>query len=205
MELDELKNLWKKQDQNFRPRDEAELSAMLKGKSKSIVSKLKRNIWIELVLTCTVGIILLFYASTVARSTMKIVSMTIIVAFVGYSVYYIKKLMLLKSFETNSGNIRSSLEQLIKRLSSYLKYYRMSFTILYPAYFVLGVVLGGLEQGGTDRFFEVFTEKKTLITLSILALVFYFSATWLVGWLLKKLYGNHLDKLKALLIDLERE
>jgi hypothetical protein len=204
MELDELKNLWKKQDQHFRHRDEAELSAMLKGKSKSIVAKLKRNIWIELVVTVVVGAVLI-YAYAAARSSMKIVSIAIVIAFVGYSVYYVKKLMLLQTFEATSGNIRSSLEQLVKSLSSYLKYYRLSFTILYPAYFVLGVILGGLERGGTERFFEILTEKKTLLVIAALAVVFFFSATWLVSWLLKKLYGNHLDKLKALLTDLDRE
>jgi hypothetical protein len=32
--------------------------------------------------------------------------------------------------------------------------------------------------------------------------IFYVASTWAVRWLLRKLYGDHLDKLKALVNDL---
>jgi hypothetical protein len=204
MELDELKSLWKKQGDSFRPRNEMEIAAMLNGRSKSIITKLKRSVWFELSFTLIAGIALLAYAVTLEASALKNISISILVVFVGYTIYYIKKLILLSRFNTSGNNIRSNLENLINNLSDYLKYYKRSYTILYPVYFFLGVIFGGLEQG-SDHFFEILAEPRTIAILSALALGFYFTTTWLVNWLLKKLYGNHLEKLKSLLNDIHDE
>jgi hypothetical protein len=204
MELEELKSLWKKQENSFRPRNEIEIAGMLNGTSKSIVSKLKRNVWLELTFTLLAGLALLIYAATLEASPLKKISIAILLVFVGYTGYYVKKLMLLSRFNTSGQDIRTNLESLVNNLSGYLKYYRMSYTILYPVYFVLGVVFGGLEQG-SDRFFTVLTETRTIIILLLFSLAFYFSSTWAVNWLLKKLYGDHLQKLKNLLNDIHDE
>ena len=205
MELDDLKSLWKKQDDSFRPRNEMELVSMLNGRSKSIIAKLKRNVWIELVFTLIAGVGLLIYALTLESSALKNISIAVLIVFVGYTVYYIKKLILLTRFNSTGNNVRANLENLVENLSGYLKYYRLSYTILYPAYFILGVIFGGLERGGPERFFEVLSETRTIIILLVFCLLFYFSSTWLVNWLLKKLYGNHLEKLKSLLSDIHGE
>jgi hypothetical protein len=204
MELDELKSLWKKQEDSFRPRNAMEIAGMLNGKSSSIISKLKRNVWLELSFTLVAGLGLLIYAATLEASPLKKISISILLVFVGYTAYYIKKLILLSRFSTSGKDIRTNLESLVNNLSGYLKYYRMSYTILYPVYFVLGVIFGGLEQG-SDRFFAVLTETRTIIILLSFSLAFYFSSTWVVNWLLKKLYGDHLEKLKNLLNDIHDE
>jgi ABC-type multidrug transport system fused ATPase/permease subunit len=205
MELDDLKSLWKKQDDSFRPRNEMELVSMLNGRSKSIIAKLKRNVWIELVFTLIAGVGLLIYALTLESSALKNISIAVLIVFVGYTVYYIKKLILLTRFNSTGNNVRANLENLVENLSGYLKYYKLSYTILYPAYFILGVIFGGLERGGPERLFEVLSETRTIIILLVFCLLFYFSSTWLVNWLLKKLYGNHLEKLKGLLSDIHGE
>lgn len=205
MELDELRSLWKKQGDSFQPRNEMEIASMLNGKSRSIISKLKRSVWLELVFTLIAGIGLLAYALTLDSSTLKIISISILLVFVGYTIYYIKKLILLTRFNSSGNDIRTNLETLVHNLSSYLRYYKLSYTILYPVYFVLGVIFGGLERGGTERFFVVLQETRTIVILLVFCLLFYFSSTWLVNWLLKKLYGNHLEKLKRMLNDIQDE
>jgi len=204
MELDELKSLWKKQGDAFRPRNEAEIASMLHGSSKSIVAKLKRSVWLELVITLVAGVAMLIYAVTLEPSPLKNISIAVLLVFLAYTVYYIKKLILLKKFDHSGLDIKTNLESLITNLSGYLKYYKLSYTILYPVYFCLGVIFGGLDQG-YDRFFDVLAETRTIVVLAALALAFYFTSTWLVNWLLKKLYGNHLEKLKSLLKDIDNE
>lgn len=204
MELDELKNLWQKQGAAFRPRNEAEIAAMLKGTSKSIVTRLVRTVWFELILTIIAGTALLLYALTLESSPMKTISICVLVAFVLYSIYYVKKIILLNKFDSSGDNIRINLEKLITSLSSYLKYYRLSYTILYPVYFGLGVFIGGLKHG-SDHFFEIIGETKTILVLLAFAVVFYFTSTWFIRWYLQKLYGNHLNKLRLLLHDLQNE
>lgn len=201
MELDELKDLWKKNDAVFQPKEESELASMLRGNSKSIVDKLKRSVWLELIFTTVSGIALLVYALTLPSGAGKWTSVSIIAIFVAYSFYYIKKLMLLNSFDANRGNLRVTLESLIASLSSYLKFYKRSYTILYPVYFCLALLFGAIERG-FDSFVANLSKPVTIFYLLGFATVFYIGSTWLVKFILKKLYGNHLEKLKLLLKDL---
>lgn len=204
MELDDLKSIWKKQDTNFIKRNETEIAAMLKGTSQSIISKLKRSVWFELSLTVIAGVALLIYAFTLPDGALKWTSILIPVIFVAYGVYYIKKLILLKNFNPASDNIRESIEKLTNNLTTYLRFYKRSYTILFPVYFALGIIFRLLEVG-TDRMIELLTQPRTIVWLATVAIIFYLVSTVVVDWLLKKLYGNHLGKLKALLKDLHEK
>ncbi|HYF70140.1 MAG TPA: hypothetical protein VD884_18495 [Ohtaekwangia sp.] len=204
MELEDLKSIWKNNRASFQQKGEAEIAAMLKGTSKSIIDKLKRNVWIELSITFIAGIGLLIYALTLTTGAVKWTSIAILAIFVAYTVYYIKKLILLSRFSASNENIRVNLEQLTYKLSSYLKFYKRSYTIMYPVYFSLGILFSGMENG-TDRFFEVLSETKTIVIVLTIGIAYYICSTWLATWLLKKLYGNHLERLKNLLRDLSPE
>lgn len=204
MELDDLKSIWKKNETGFQPKDEAEIAAMLKGNSHSIVDKLKRSVWFELILTIIAGVALLVYALTLPTGTLKWTSISILLIFVLSPVYYIKKLMLLNRFDHGNENLRTSIERLIANLSSYLKFYKRSYTILYPVYFALGLVYGVIERG-REEFINSLAKPKTVVLLLVAAAVFYFCSTWLVDWFLKKLYGNHLEKLKSILNELRAQ
>ncbi len=204
MELDDLKDIWKKQTSAIPLKGEAEIAAMLKGTSKSIVGKLKRSVWVELVFTLVAGLALVVYALTLPSGALKSTTVAIPLVFVGYAVYYIKKLILLSRFNPMTGNIRSNIENLISNLSGYLRFYRRSYTILYPVYFCLGIIFRIIEKG-TETTFDTLRQPKTLLLLLAVAVLFYISSTWLVNWLLRKLYGNHLQKLKALLNDIREK
>lgn len=201
MELEELKNIWKNKGPGFEPKDEAEIALMLKGSSQSIVDKLKRSAWFELIFTVVTGLALLAYAMTAATGYVQWLFVSLLAMLVIYSIYYVKKLILLNQFSSTHENIRANLEKLTETLSSYLKFYKRSYTILYPLYFCLGLLFAGIERGA-DEFFHNLMQPRTIASLLALAVLFYFSSTWLANWYLKKLYGNHLEKLKNLLKDL---
>jgi hypothetical protein len=201
MELDELKDLWKKNDAGFRPKDEAELANMLRGNSKSIVDKLKRSVWFELIFTLIAGLVMLIYAFTLKSGTLKWTSVSLLILFVAYSFYYIKKLSLLNRFYQGQDNLKANLEKLIDSLTSYLRFYKRSYSTLYPVYFFLALLFVAIERG-LSEFLHTLGQPKTIAYLTFMAVVFFFCSTWLVNWLLRKLYGNHLDKLKGVLKDL---
>lgn len=203
MELEELKSIWKSSDPGFSPKNEAEIAQMLKGNSQSIVDKLKRSVWFELIFTLVAGISLLVYALTLPSGALKWTSVSILILFVGYSFYYIKKLTLLVNYNPADENMRASLERLTDNLSSYLRFYKRSYTMLYPIYFVLGLLFVAMERG-MDKFLDNLSQPRTIIYLLVIALVFFFCSTWLTNWYLKKLYGNHLEKLKGLLHDIKQ-
>lgn len=204
MELEDLKYLWKKNTDRFQPKDEAELAIMLKAKSTSIISRLKRNVWVELIFTFAGGLALLLYALTLPGGSLKWTSVSILILFGVYSFYYIKKLLLLNRFNSGNGHLKANLELLIMNLKGYLKFYKRSYSILYPVYFLLGLLFGGIESGTTD-FFERISRPSVVGSLILVAGLFFVGSTWLTNWYLKKLYGNHLDKLEDLLHDLDTQ
>jgi hypothetical protein len=201
MELDELKDIWKKNDPGFKPKDETEIATMLKGNSKSIVAKLKRSVWFELIFTTLAGMLMLVYAFTMPSGAWKWTSVSLLVLFVGYTFYYVNKLILLGKFNSSDDNIKANLEKLIDNLSSYLRFYKRSYAILYPVYFFVALTFIAIERG-LDEFLHALSQPRTIAFLVGLAAIFFFCSTWLVTWLLKKLYGNHLEKLKSLLRDI---
>jgi hypothetical protein len=198
MELDELKNIWQKNRPGFQSKDEAELATMLKGNSKSVVDKLKKSAWFELIFTFLAGVAMLIYALTLPNGALKWTSVSILLLFVAYSVYYIKKILLLNRFNPGVDNLKETVQKLVDNLSSYLRFYKRSYSILYPIYFVLGLLFGALETG-SEVFIAKVTNPKTLMYLIFWGGIFFFLSTWVTTWYLKKLYGNHLDKLKSLL------
>lgn len=201
MELDELKSIWKLGEPSFRPKDEEEIAAMLKGRSTSIIDKLKRSVWFELIFTVVVSIALLLYALTLSKGALKWAFVSILLMFIAYAIYYVKKIILLNRFDPGNENIRVNLMSLIDSLNGYLKVYKRSYTLLYPIFFCLFLLFIGIERG-SDKFFENISKPATIIYLTCMAALYFFLATWFTNWYLKKLYGNHLEKLNSLLNDI---
>lgn len=201
MELDDLKNIWK-QNPPFPNKNAEEISAMLKSNSTSIIEKLKRNVWFELIFTDVVGVALLIYAFTIPHGRIKWTIISILVVFFLYTFYFIKKLLLLNRFDQGK-DIKSNLELLAAQLTSYLSFYKKSYAILYPVYFIIGLLFVAVEKG-MDVFLDSITRPKSLVYLISMSLVFLFSSTWFVRWYLQKLYGNHVEKLKSLLKEINQ-
>jgi len=202
MELDELKDIWQK-NAPTQPKNEAELAMMLKGSSNSVVAKLKKSVWFELSFTIVAGIGLLIYALTLPSGALKWTAVSIIILFVAYSFYYIKKLMLLNKFDSGAVNLKETLVRLVNSLTAYLRFYKRSYAILYPVYFLLGLLFTAIERG-TDNFIRAVSSTSSIIWLTTLCICFFVISTWFTSWYLRKLYGNHIDKLKSMLDELNQ-
>ena len=201
MELDDLKNIWQKSDL-YRPRREEEISEMLKGRSKSIIAQLKRNVWFELVFTLMGGMLLLYYVFSIPSQSFRVAFTLVLLSFVLYIIYYVKKIKLLRRFEGSQGNVRANLEQLISDLEAFLRFYYRSYTILFPGFLLLTLILAIAELGVT-QFLESLTEWRTILYLLFLVSFSVALAFWIGKWYLGKLYGTHLQKLRALLRELK--
>lgn len=203
MEIEDLKDIWRKQSAGFKPKNEREIAGMLKGRSTSIITRLKRNVWLELIFTCLGSLALLAYALLELNGALKWTTISITVLFAIYSLYYIKKLRLLNAFEAGNDDLKTNLERLIQDLKGYLRFYKRSYSILYPAYFFLMLLFTAIEHG-TDGFYHRMTRPEIFLTLLLGAGLFFIFSTWLTTWYLKKLYGNHLEKLEGLLKELQQ-
>jgi hypothetical protein len=200
MELEDLKSIWKKQPLVESKQDE-EIILMLQGQSKSIISKLKRSVWFELIFTIVCGIALGIYGLTIESGALMWTIVSLLVLLISYLFYYVKKLMLLNRFDP-AGNLKENLTQILDRLTTYLTFYKRSYAILYPVYFLLGLLFGAIERG-VDDFINHVSEPRTMLILIGLGVTFFILSFWITNWYLKKLYGNNIEKLKSLLNDLE--
>ncbi len=198
MELEDLKSIWKNSEPSFQQKNEREIAMMLKGRSMSIIDKLKRSVWFDFAFTMMVSLALLIYAISLEAGAYKKTSIALLLMCLAYTIYYIKKLLLLNRFQSGNENLHDTISLLIKNLTSYLKFYKNSYAILYPVYFALGLLFAALERG-PERYMEFISNPRIIFYLLVAAGLFFFLSTWLVNWYLKKLYGNHLDKLKNLL------
>jgi len=200
MELEELKSIWKSSIPSFEPKDEAEIATMLTRNSVSIIDKLKRSVWFELIFTLIIGVAFLVYALTLPSGSVKWTSVSVLGIYLGYAFFYIQKIMFLNRFNPAAENIRGNLTVLIGTLSGYLTFYKRSYTVLYPVFFCLSLIFVGIERG-TEQFIDHLLKPLTIFYLLCMAGVYYLLSTRFATWYLNKLYGNHLEKLKALLND----
>src|SRR5688500_13434810 len=202
MEIEDLKYIWRKESQGFKPKNESELSGMLKGRSTSIIMRLKRNVWFELIFTFAGAVGLLIYALTLPGGYLKWTSITILVSFALYSLYYLKKLRLLSRFDARNDDIKANLERLIYDLKGYLKFYKRSYSVLYPVFFLIGLLFVAIEHGAAT-FLDIVTRPDVYLILVPGTALYFTLSTRLTSRYLKNLFGIHLEKLEALLHDFE--
>lgn len=200
-ELDDLKSIWKQQSR-FEPKNEAEIAGMLKGKSNSIINKLKRSVWFELIFTVVCILALAAYNFTLPEGALRYTILSLLVLLISYSVYYLKKIKLLNQYDPGSENLKDNLTHLLARLDMYMIFYKRSYAILYPVFFALGLLFGAIETG-FDRFAHKFENPAYALSFILLSIVFMVGVYTITNWYLKKLYGVHIDKLKSLIEELQ--
>lgn len=200
MELENLKTIWNSTP-SFHSKDEREIASMLNRTSQSVVNKLKRNVWLEMIFTLVTGVSLLAYAIMLENGSLKWTSVSLLAVFILYSIYNTKKLLLLNRFDPGKSNLKETLERLVDDLTGYLRFYKRSYAILYPTYFLLMLLFALLERG-TDEFVRVVNKPEIILYLVGTGVLFFVCSIWFTGWYLRKMYGDHLQKLKDLLQDL---
>ena len=200
-ELDDLKSIWKQQA-GFEAKNERELLQMMGKSSNTIISKLKRSVWFELIFTVACIFILGMYTTTIPHGALMWTILSLLVLLISYTLYYVKKIMLLNQYDSSTDNLKANLRHLLERLDAYMKFYKRSYAILYPVFFVLGLLFGALESG-FDRFIHKFDSPLYTASFIILSIIFMVGVYTITNWYLKKLYGNHIEKLRTILDDLK--
>ncbi len=200
-ELDDLKSIWKQQS-GFESKNKAEIIQMLSKRSNTLIYKLKRSVWFELIFTVVCMLVLGGYSLTLNGGALMWTILSLLVLLLSFTLYYVKKIMLLNRYDASHENLKDNLNHLIVRLDAYMKFYNRSYAILYPLFFALGLLFGALESG-FDRFIHKFESPMYTLSFIILSVVFMAGVYKITDWYLKKLYGNHIDKLRSLQQELQ--
>lgn len=222
MELDSLKDIWKDLDEaDLQPGRDVPISSMLQKRSQSTIARLKRNLNRELIAVLIIYSLTIWYIITFQRMYSEL---AVLLALVGgaFLFYYYRKSKLLKQMECVACEVRSNLKQQLGTLEKYVRFYFIAGTILTPlAYFAAGMIIlfNGQEVNShmvnvsidaqtsvsqmpiaqhisNHRFFVLFLSIGAVLTLGS-----YFINRWLIG----KLYGQHIQKLKDLLTQMDEE
>ena len=222
MELDSLKDIWKNLDEtDIRPGSEVPISSMLHKRSQGTIARLKRNLNRELIAVLIIYSLTIWYITSFQRMYSEL---AVLLALVGgaFLFYYYRKSKLLKQMECVACEVRSNLKQQLGTLEKYVRFYFIAGTILTPlAYFAAGIIILFNAQEGNSHLIDVPLEAQTSVSQmpiaqhisnhrffilflsigAVLTLGSYFLNRWLIG----KLYGQHIQKLKELLMQMDEE
>ena len=222
MELDSLKDIWKDLDEtDLQPGRDVPISSMLQKRSQSTIARLKRNLNRELIAVLIIYSLTIWYIVTFQRMYSEL---AVLLALVGgaFLFYYYRKSKLLKQMECVACEVRSNLKQQLGTLEKYVRFYFVAGTILTPlAYFAAGMIILFNGQEVNSHMVDVSIDAQTSVSQmpiaqhisnhrffvlflsigAVLTLGSYFINRWLIG----KLYGQHIQKLKDLLTQMDEE
>lgn len=208
MELDELKShINQKLSTDHIGRSSADFADLLKRKTGTIIDKLKRSLWIEII-SCIViilgfGYVGLFNNYRSFRIYFSVFAVISIV-FLFILIYLLKKT---KQLSATSLPIKSNLQLIVKIIEEFIKRYFQFTMVLIPVCIIFSFVLGYTEPAKIDFFDEITKgitphKGKVIIFVIVYLVILSFGAYYFTKWYLKHLYGRYVNQLKECISEL---
>ncbi|WP_439505589.1 hypothetical protein [Sediminibacterium sp.] len=211
MELDDLKGLInQKLIEGSLDKTEHNFANLLKGKANSVVSKIKKSLWFEIICSFLVVLLFLGIAFFSSYHSLKIyfgLFGAIFIPFTYILFYLLKKI---NEFEHSVLPIKGNLQQLIKMLADFTRRYFQFNMALLPICFLLAFYLGLNEKEPVAILDNLSIKLKLTKSLYIGFIIGYtialiFGLVYFTKWYIRKLYGNYIEQLKSLLAELKEE
>jgi hypothetical protein len=209
MELDQWKDIWK--DEGQRPsNDEQKLQTLLEKKSKSPLAKMKRNLKMELwIIILSYGAMIVFYFIAF-KGSMSAVSWFLLIIGLLFVIYYQRKNKLLTEMECLSCQVKSNLQKQTTTLEKYIHIYLVGGTLLAPLsllFFGWLFYIKAWRNLHDSIFFpgEHNPMWKVILAWVILTAIVTFLFYLINKWYVRKLYGKHVEKLKEVLSEMEKD
>jgi hypothetical protein len=139
MELEELKEIWKSADSVAARLDESQVIEILRKKSNSVIAKIKRNVWFEIAMLIVASVGVAILAWNLSPGPIQWLMYSIVTLHGLYLIYFGKKLQLLVNYDYANRSVYENLLALNEKLSSFLKFYRQSYALIYPVYILAGI------------------------------------------------------------------
>ncbi len=208
MELDELKSLINhKLATDHAGRSAEDIAALLTKKTVSVIGKLKRNLWIEIIgcIVVTAGFTYLGVAGPyqsfhIYFSVFAVLSLV----FLGIIIFLMRRT---NQLSATSLPVKSNLQALVKLIEEFSKRYFQFTMALIPVCFVFAFLLGYNEPEHIPSV-DGFARKHFTAVWQIIALAVGYMALLSVGiyyftkWYIRKLYGRIADQLKECIREL---
>lgn len=210
MELDELKyQLNQKLTTDHASRSNADISALLKKKTHSVISKLKRSLIIEMVLCVLFFTAMLYVCFVTSYWSIRLYfgAFTIITILMVFVLYYLYRRT--SALSNSDQPIKNNLQTLVGLLEEFVKRYFQFTMALLPVCFMFSLILSyvdPVEIPEIEKFsVNVFTARwQVMVFLGLYMIALAVSVYYFTKWYLKKLYGNYLNELKQYIAELDQ-
>jgi len=211
MDLDQLKDIWKGLDEPVAGRQgKQEILNMLKKRSQGPIAKMKRNLLFELISVIILYSALITHYLTAFDHELQSVAWFLLVIGVLFLVYYFLKNKLLNEMQQVSGKVRFHLERQVITLEKYVRIYMIAGVIMVP---VCLAFFGWIFYNQVEDFskssilFPSDTNSlwKVILAWLILTLALIIPVYFAYVWILNKMYGKHIDKLKQIIKEMSEE
>jgi Ca2+/Na+ antiporter len=218
MELDSLKDIWKNLDEDdLRPGRDVPILAMLHKRSQGSIAKLKRNLNRELVAIVILYTLMIGYYFIAWHGRYWELSVLLLLIGAAFVFYYYHKNKLLKKMQCVTCEVKSNLRHQLVTLEKYVRFYFIAGTILTPlAYFAAGAIVffkTPISQPGFPDAHEMIdaqlpvvshiTNHRFFIAFATIGIALTVGIYFLNRWYVNKLYGQHIQRLKELLFQME--
>lgn len=210
MELDELKyQLNQRLATDHASRSNADISALLKKKTHSVISKIKRSLIIEMVL-CVLFFAAMLYVCFITdywSIRMYFGVFTVLTVFMTFVLYYLYRRT--DTLSDSDRPIKANLQTLVGLLEEFVKRYFQFTMALLPVCFMFSMILSyadPVEIPEIEKFsVKLFTARwQVMVFLGVYMIVLAIAVYYFTKWYLKKLYGNYLNELKQYIAELDQ-
>lgn len=195
MELDNIKQIWKEihqQTQEDTYNEEA-IFALMKGKSRSVIASIRKNLRFEMILTAVIMLFFIILPFIYKGELLQIILGLWALICGIYLFFYLQKYKIIESFNENEGNLKENLHKLIHKLRKYTKIYFWSNVVLIPLVHITNFIF--------LRFFEIQVFHNLAGTKDIIIYLIYVTAIsiamiYFFHWYIQRLYGKYIGQLQ---------
>ncbi|MEL6255494.1 MAG: hypothetical protein AAFR87_26045 [Bacteroidota bacterium] len=206
MNLEELKEIWSSHSSDL-SRDQylnhRQIQLLLERRSQGALSRINRNILIEVLASAMLGIGLVYWLWTRKEevATWEIILFSIM--FMGTGLFYYYKYKALNRNDLHSDNLMESLESITRNMGTYMRGYLYAVIFLVPTLAFTGGYYGlyvrRLSTGSEDPILS--GEGWFLFGAGMLLYAIF--AIFGTNWYYRRLYGRHYQELKQCLAELK--
>ncbi len=205
MELDQLKEMWGNMATDKKISSDEEIQAMLRKKSKSPIAKLKHNLFCEMLVVVVLYSFTIVYYFLKFEGAILSVAWMMLIAGLLYMFYYFRKRKLLNDMECVACEVKSNLQQQLQVLEKYIRLYLVIGTLLFPVILLFAGVIIFLYDSSIKHAPDSISFWKFFLILFVITTIMTIPVYYINKWYVRRLYGQHADKLKAILHEMSEE
>lgn len=203
MELDNLKDLWNDIGRKYvHLNSDEQIAMMLQRRSQSPIAKMKRNLLWELIAVIILYSVAIWYFVATSQGLYWELALLLFLVGMFFLFYYYRKNKLLREMQCVTCEVRANLRKQLTTLEKYVRFYFASGMVATPVGYFASAFIVIFKSPPPNR---GLSDSWFYIPLVLVGIAFTIGSYFLNRWYIRKLYGQHIKQLKALLQQMEEK